>query len=410
MKKIKTLSVLFLLIIMVLQMFGCAVRLPEPQEVSSEDEALAMGFSAGNYNGEIKVGEYTRHGLNLKIDYEYALKWTSANPKIATVDSSGRVDGVSPGKTTITASVKKASVTYDITVSKASKKTVSYSTAFSANESLLQQNLGVEGMAKPYAILVNVNTGCATVYTYNNYGIYSKPVRAMVCSVGKGDETVIASYTIDDKERWQDSDDGNSYQYYTEFSNSDNGFAFSSTPYESNAAATLITEEYNKLGTRCTSGNIWLCADDAKWVYDNCESGTLVKIVDGDTQDPLGVPTPIRISEKAKHQQWDPTDSSDNNPYNKLEPVFDGVEDAYVKVNGTFDAYDGVKTFDTGMNEVTGGVNADGTVDCKRVGDYVITYLYTDALSRTGRADRVVHVVSADDYYAIMATAPEQTQ
>lgn len=410
MKKFRTLSVLLLLIIMILQMFGCSVQLPEPQEISSEDEALAMGFSAGHYNGELKVGEYTWLGVNLKIDYEYALKWSSANPEIATVDSSGRVDAVSPGKTTITASVKKASVTYDITVSKASKKTTSYSTAFSANESLLQQNLGVEGFANPYAILVNIETGCATVYTYNNYGIYSKPVRAMVCSVGKGDATTIASYTIDGKERWQYMDDGNSYQYYTEFSNSNGGFAFSSTPYESNAAATLITAEYNKLGTPCTSGNIWLCADDAKWVYDNCEKGTLVKIVGEEAKDPLGVPVPMRISENAKYKQWDPTDSAEKNPYDKLVPTFEGVDEAYVIVNETFDAYEGVKVYDTCKNEFTEGVKVEGTVNCGRAGTYVITYLYTDAMSRTGRADRIVHVLPYDDYAKIMENAPQQTQ
>lgn len=407
MNRVKKISALFLLLFILMQMFGCAVHLPDPVEVSSEDEAAAMGFYAGDYNGKMKVGEYMWLPVNLKIDYQYALRWSSSDPEVATVDSNGRVDAVAPGTVTITASAKKASVDYTITVKKASKVKLDASTAFVVDESTLQQNVsGVDVLANPYAILVNVKTGCATVYTYNNSGVYSKPVRAMVCSVGEKETSTLGSYTISNKEKWHYGDDGKYYQYYCAI-DGDASLSISSAPYKSQSVSDLITSEYNKLGTACTGGELLFGVDDAKWIYDNCVDGTFVKITSSDnkSQDPLGVPVPIRISEKSEHQTWDPTDSNEKNPYRKTGPTFKGTEDAYVEQNGTFDAYDGVTAFDTCGNSFTEGIKVEGKVPCTRRGMYVITYTYTDVLGRTGRADRKVYVVSHDEMSEIKATA-----
>ncbi len=412
MRKLKKLSAIFLLIFIIMQMFGCAVHLPEPQEISSEDEALAMGFSAGEYNGKLRVGEYEWLPVNLKIDYQYALRWSSADPKIATVDSNGRVDAISPGKTIITASANKASVDYEITVTKASKKTQPLSTAFTVDESEIQQNVsGIDILANPYAILINVKNSCATVYTYNNSGVYSRPVRAMVCSVGEKDSSTLGSYSISAKDRWHASEDGKYYQYYCAIEG-DANLSLASAPYRSESASELITAEYNKLGTASTGGDIRFSVDDAKWIYDNCVEGTFVKIISSDNkaQEPLGVPKPIKIAEAAAHQTWDPTDHDENNPYKKEFPVFEGTEDTYIEENGTFDAYDGVAVYDTCKNKFTGGINVEGKVICTRKGMYVLTYTYTDALGRTGRADRRVYVVSEDEMSEMESTAQNTTE
>lgn len=405
MKRIKTLTALLLFFILIFQLFGCAVKVPDPVEVSTEDEALAMGFSVGEYDGDLKVGEYTWLNVNLKIDYEYALEWYSEDPKIATVDSSGRVDAVSVGSTKVYAKANKCTVEYDINVTKAKSTVLSSSTAYTDNESVVQQNLAVDStFAKPYAILVNLKTGCATVYTYNNYGTYSKAVRAMVCSVGKGDSSTEGSYSIESKERWH-REDGKYYQYYTSFSNENGELAFSSTSYEDDDPSTLVTSEYNKLGTAFTTGDILFSADDAKWIYDNCTEGTLVKITNSDNADPIGKPEPIRIAEASEHQTWDPTDPDENNPYAKVTPEFGGTEDVYIPLNGNFDYLSGVVAYDSGKNSFTNGITVDGTVTTTREGEYVITYYFTDSLKRQGRADRHVFVVSQEEYDEITATA-----
>ncbi len=403
MSKIKKLSAFILLILIIMQLCGCAVYLPDPVVISSDDEALAMGFSQGDYQEKLKVGEYTWLPVNIKFDYEYALKWYSADPEIATVDSSGRVDGISPGKTTITVRAKSASLTYHITVVKGKSEALSHSTAYTSNEDSVQQNIVLNISANPYAMLINVNTGCATVYTYNNSGVYNKAVRSMVCSVGKGESSELGSYVITEKSRWHASDDGKFYQYYSVFANNDGGLALSSTAYKAQSASSLIASEYNKLGIAYTSGEIRFSVDDAKWIYENCVEGTLVKLANNENKsDPLDVPDPMRIPKDAKYQNWDPTDSNEKNPYNKMMPVFEGVEDTYIIVNTTFDAYEGVVAYDSCGNRFEDGIKVDGKVVCTRKGTYVITYLFTDAMGRTGRVDRNVHVVSQAHYNEIM--------
>lgn len=401
MRRIKVLLAVLLVIIISLQLFGCKVSLPEPADISSSDEAISMDFYAQEYKSNLKVGEYTWMNVNIKIDYEYAIAWSSSNPEVATVDSGGRVDAISPGKATITARVKKASVDFNLTVSGKKTEALSMSTAVLANESALQENLVSGKDINLYRIMINTSSNCATVYTYNANGTYKIPVRSMVCSTGKDFATPDGSYTISSKDRWEKESDGKYYQYHCNLSGESEGFAISSAAYESQSASKLLVAEYNKLGTSGTNGNVRFGAEDAKWIYENCTEGTLVKVV-STGKDELDRPTPMKIADTAK-TGWDPTDAHEDNPYNKKVPVFAGVDDTYVCENGVFDRYDGVVAYDTGGNEAEGKVTAEGKVICTKVGSYVVTYEYTDSMGRTGRHDRVVTVLSKDEYNAMTA-------
>ncbi len=390
MRKFRYFISLILALIIVLSLCACKISLPDPVEISTADEVAAMGFSAGDYESEMAVGEYSFFGVNIKIDYEYAVKWSSSNPEVATVDSNGRVDALAPGEVTITASAKKASVDYEVTVEKATKKALSYTTAFFDNESTLEQNITDESGKNPYALLVNKDKCCVTVYTYNANGTYNVPVRAMVCSVGK--DTPEGNFRVESREEWFNADEYN-YQYATKFGD----FYFTSTPYKDSDRATLVAEEYNKLGAVCTEGNIWLSAADAKWIYDNCNDKTVVKVAT-EGANPLGVPKTMKLSESSKSKDWDPTDPDDNNPYKKRVPYFKGVKDKVIAVGGTFDAHEGITVYDTCSNLYEGKIDVDGIVSCNKVGTYNITYIYTDSMGRTGRADRTVKVVPAEEY------------
>lgn len=393
MNRLKRLAALMLAVILILSMGACAVRVPDPKELTSEDEAAAMGFKKGNFQDVIGVGMYAYFDVIIKSEYDYEVQWSSSDPKIATVDSNGRVDGKSAGKVTIVASAKKAKVEYEVTIKKVGKQPVSMSTALTGNNSWVETNLESQNGLNPYAILINSATGCATVYTYNETGVYRKAVRAMVCSVGKEESTRIDSYRVESTERWDKGDDGRYYQYVTKIGD----YTISSTPYKSNASASLITEEYNKLGTACTDGNIWFSVADAKWIYENCDVGTLIKVTDTKGQDPFGVPSPLKLTDNSKSLKWDPTDDNESNPYNKLTPTFEGVEPAQVKLNDIFDVHAGIVAYDTCGNKVTDGIKVEGSVPCNREGSYVVSYYYTDDLHRTARADRVITVVDVDD-------------
>ena len=410
MKKTKTLISLLLLMFMIMQLFGCSVSVPVQKEISSADEANAVGLSATNVNRVLEVGAYDWLDVNIKIDYNYALKWSSDNPEVASVDSNGRVDAIAPGKALITARLEKSYVQFNIVVKEAAKKEVNTSTAIlsSANKLLVDQNKTNAQSRNMYALIVNVDTNCITVYTYNSQGIYNVGVRSMVCSSAK-DYSVyeiregamsgeVLYYHIDDKignkDGWSSFDEEENYRYRTNFSlNGEDGFSFTSCLYNDKSAASLNAADYNKLGTNYTDGDIRLSVNDAKWIFENCQEGTQIRFVTSSSLDLLGVPTPIRIAEEAEIQNWDPTDPDKRNPYLKKAPTFTGMEDLYIGVNDVCDLKDGVEVYDTCMNLIPDAqFKIDSNISRNKAGTYVVTYTYTDILKRTGRADRVVHV------------------
>ncbi len=380
---------LLIIILSIFSLCACAVRLPEPEELTSADEAQAMGFSQGDYKGEMSVGEYAFFKTEIKHNYRYEVNWSSSNPAVATVDSAGRVDALAEGEAVITAQARKAVVEYPLKVTKAKATPLGMTTAITDNNSSLEQNkLAEDNTQNLYALLVNSTKGCVTAYTYNINGVYNIPVRAMVCAVGK--DMAKQNYKLDSRDAWV-SDDKYYYQYASNF-----GFLrFCSTPFESDSADTLVTEEYNKLGTDCTDGNIWLSVEDAKWIYDNCSDSTLVKISEI-AATPLGTPDFIMLGENAKSRVWDPTDPHADNPFSKLTPYFEGVEDVVISVGSSFNPLESVKAFDTCSNELNSKINVEGNVLSDKEGTYIITYTCVDCLGRTGRADRVVQVVPAE--------------
>lgn len=386
MKNFKRIISLLVIILLLFTMCACAVRLPQPQEMSSADEASAMGFAEGTYESELAVGDYSFFDVKIKYDYKYAVEWSSANPEVASVDSAGRVDALSEGETVITAKARKAVVEYPVKVTKAKTQPLSNTTAITDNASTLEQNKLGEDNLNLYALLVNSAKGCVTAYTHNSNGVYNIPVRAMVCAVGE--DMAKQNYRIESREDWV-SDGKYYYQYASNF-----GFLrFSSTPFENQSADSLVTEEYNKLGEVCTDGNIWLSVEDAKWIYDNCPDTTLIKVSENAAV-PLGVPKPLYLGENAKSRTWDPTDPHAKNPFAKLTPYFEGVEDTVISAGSTFNVLASVTAFDTCSNELGAKIKVDGSVSVEKEGTYILTYTCVDSFGRTGRADRVITVVS----------------
>lgn len=398
--KIKAVAMM-LLCALVLSLSACAVKLDPPEDLTPEQEAENMGFSAADYNGVIEVGGYEFLKVNISLNYEDQVKWTTNNPAIAVVDSAGRVDGIKAGKATITAHAKSATVDYEIEVVKAKKATTSYSTAFTDNEDHVAVNKASNNDKKTYAILVNEYNCSVTVFTYDinsKEQTYNKPVRAMVCSTGKKALTKLnddASWILNettDKSEWVMLSDNKYYQYATYIGEE---LMFQSSPYESQDANSLIADEYNKIGTPATAKNIRLSVADAKWIYDNCDSGTMVRIVNTDYKRvyfPLGVPNAMKLTEDSKSLKYDPTDNVKENPYNKLKPVITGADNTAIKVGRGFDLLEGVTAVDTCSNDITDRIKMDGTINVNTEGKYIVSYTVTDDMNRTTRVDREIIV------------------
>ena len=68
-------------------------------------------------------------------------------------------------------------------------------------------------------------------------------------------------------------------------------------------------------GEMASMGCIRLTVEDAKWIYENCEAGTVVEFYASEDPGPLGKPEATKISDYEDLRNWDPTDPSPDNPW-----------------------------------------------------------------------------------------------
>lgn len=166
-----------------------------------------------------------------------------------------------------------------------------------------------QGYSQKYCIAVNRATNTVTVYEKGDDGKFTKPVKAMVCSVGLNGGTPVGQFKTYDYfgEKWHLMVDSTYGRYALRITGS---IMFHSVTYTVNQdKSSLQYNEYNKLGSAASHGCVRLCLADAKWLTENTSNGTIVKIFDGaPSADPLGKPTPKRIDVNSANRGWDPTD------------------------------------------------------------------------------------------------------
>lgn len=168
-----------------------------------------------------------------------------------------------------------------------------------------------------YYIKVNLQANVVTIYKKDEEGKFTVPVKAMVCSTGTATPTS-GVYSTTNKYEWRLLI-GNVYgQYATRIVGS---ILFHSVPYTKKDPSALEYWEYDKLGTKASAGCIRLTVKDAKWIYDNCKSGTKVEFYSDSNPGPLGKPTAQKISNADENIRiWDPTDPKSNNPWKTYNP------------------------------------------------------------------------------------------
>lgn len=168
----------------------------------------------------------------------------------------------------------------------------------------------------PYYIKVNRQQNCITIYTKDENGEYTVPYKAMICSTGLYNATPCGTFHLSTKYLWRELF-GNVYgQYATRITG---GVLFHSVPYYKKSKSSLCTEKYNKLGQQASMGCVRLTVEDAKWIAENCPSGTTVEIYDDkDNPGPLGKPEAMKIDTDNPNKGWDPTDPDIENPWHEL--------------------------------------------------------------------------------------------
>lgn len=174
-----------------------------------------------------------------------------------------------------------------------------------------------ESNGMPYMIKVNRQMNVVTVYTLDAEGYYTVPYKAMVCSVGLRNGTPRGTFKLQsDRYEWRELY-GNVYgQYAVRIRKA---IMFHSVPYYKPQIDQLESEEYNKLGEAASLGCIRLAIEDIKWIYENCERGTIVQIFDSDYVGPLGKPEPIRLDLDDPRSCCDPTDDDPESLWNVAE-------------------------------------------------------------------------------------------
>lgn len=164
-----------------------------------------------------------------------------------------------------------------------------------------------------YYIKVNCGNQTVTVYTTDESGQYTIPIKRMICSTGNSTPHE-GVYGISDKYKWRYLVGDVYGQYATRITGS---ILFHSVPYTDKDKSTLEYWEYDKLGQPVSRGCVRLTVEDAKWIYDYCKEGTKVEFCDNDSQDKTGVKkVQMKISGYSEELRgWDPTDPDPSNPW-----------------------------------------------------------------------------------------------
>lgn len=221
-----------------------------------------------------------------------------------------------------------------------------------------------------YIVLVNRAANCVTVYEKTAAGGIGSPVKTFVCSVGRpGHETPLGTFRTSDYYTWRLMVDGTYGQYAVRFNR---GIMFHSVPYYTRDAANLEWEQYNLLGEPASLGCVRLACDDAKWIYENCARGTEVVVYD-DAQNPgaFGKPTEMKLAADNPMKNWDPTNTSEGNPWNTVRPILyklDGSTDEVIYLPVGASAGDIYKVL--GMMDCKGNVYGAGEYMINLSGEY----------------------------------------
>ena len=145
--------------------------------------------------------------------------------------------------------------------------------------------LTVSGYDLPWYIRINVEQNVVNIYRNAGNGRY-EPYTAFVTSTGTYTlhEGVFA---LSDKYEWRELY-GGMYGHYA--CRIYSGLLFHSCPCTAMDVNTVDIGAYNALGTAASLGCMRLRDVDAKWIYENCVSGTLVEFYDAGDPGPFGKP------------------------------------------------------------------------------------------------------------------------
>ena len=167
-------------------------------------------------------------------------------------------------------------------------------------------------------IEVNKTAQVVTIYTLDENGRYTIPVKYMICSTGyKDSKFPVGLYPLKERYDWRYMLDGTYGKYATRISGH---ILFHTVPFETKDSNDMYWSKYAELGENTSGGCIRLLAKDAKWIQDNCPEGTPVRSIKGEEMPEIKQQLLDAIPELVKGYGWDPTDPDPENPIYYEEP------------------------------------------------------------------------------------------
>ena len=163
-----------------------------------------------------------------------------------------------------------------------------------------------------YYIKINNRANRVNVYGKDSQQNYTVLVKTMICSTGE----CTPPCSMYSKTKYKML--GNRYQWakfhsvYVRYPTQIvGGIFFHSVPYLDKRKDSLSYSMFDHLGQSVSAGCIRLKVADAKWIYDNVESGSIVEFNTNVTNN-ASAP---KISSNERCRNWDPTDTDSNNPW-----------------------------------------------------------------------------------------------
>lgn len=166
---------------------------------------------------------------------------------------------------------------------------------------------------KAYLARINLTHCTVNIYTKDENGEYTVPVKAMICSTGYATPGAGKFYRLGNTWEWLRLK-GNVYGHYV--TQITGNILFHSVPYlRWGDPASLEYWEFDKLGVKASQGCIRLQVSDAIWIYNNAWNIVGVEFYRDEDPGPFGKPTAPKISENEACRDWDPTDPNPENPW-----------------------------------------------------------------------------------------------
>ncbi|MBP1587342.1 MAG: L,D-transpeptidase family protein [Clostridia bacterium] len=154
----------------------------------------------------------------------------------------------------------------------------------------------------PYYLYFEKGSHTLTVYKADSDGYYTVPFRTICSASGSTPaKTPLGTFTLGSKLRWKVFSSNCHAQFGIEYAP---GVYLHGPCYSEQRENSIITYYYDTIGENSTGGCLRMQTGNIYWIYNNCDSGTPLEIVDGS---PLGT-TSEKPEEIPEASCYDPTD------------------------------------------------------------------------------------------------------